>query len=136
MINNVVLGGRLTADLDLRFTQAGTPVGNFTLAVERPKYNDRKETDFINCVLWGKSAEALQQWLTKGKPIAVIGSIQTRKWEDQNGNKRTAVEVKVDRVSFLPDSRKNGNGNQGNSNQAIDNFGGQDINFDPDDVPF
>lgn len=134
MLNNVVLAGRLTADFELRYTQTGTAVGNFTLAVDRPKYKDRdKETDFINCVLWGKQAEGLAQYLTKGKPIAVTGSIQTRKWEDKEGNKRIAVEIKVDRVSFLPDSRGRQDG--ANKSQNTDGFA-QDVSFDPDDVPF
>jgi single-strand DNA-binding protein len=104
VLNNVVLAGRLAADMETRTTQGGTTIGRFTLAVGRPKHKDREqETDWIECVLFGKTAEGLANHLTKGKPIAVIGSIQTRTWEDSEGKRRKAVEVKVDQVRFLPD---------------------------------
>lgn len=137
MLNNVSIAGRLVRDMETRQTQGGTTVGNFTLAVDRPKYKDRdKETDFIRCILWGKQAEGLAPHLTKGKPIAVTGSIQTRKWEDKDGNKRESVEVKVDRVSFLPDGKGKSTG--GNNSPTEDNLGGfgAEINFDKEDCPF
>lgn len=136
MINNVVIGGRLAHDMDVRFTPSGTAVGKFTLAADRPKYKDRdKETDWIDCVLFGKGAEGLQQYLTKGKPIAVIGSLQTRTWEDNDGKKRKSVEVKVDRVNFLPDGKgKDGGGQRQERQQSDDEF--SEVPFTDDDLSF
>lgn len=134
MINQTVLAGRMAHDLELRYTQSGTAVGRFTLAVSRPKMKDKEQiTDWIDCVLWGKSAEGLAPYLTKGKPIAVVGSIQTRNWEDDNGKKRKSVEVRVDRVSFLPEGKKSG---QQSQQQGHDNEGFSEVPFDESDLPF
>ena len=133
MINNVVIGGRLAHDMELRHTPSGAAVGKFTLAADRPKYKDReKETDWIDCVLFGKSAEGLAQYLVKGKPIAVIGSLQTRTWEDNDGKKRKSVEVKVDRVNFLPDGK--GSGQQQDRQSRDSDF--TDVPFTDDDPMF
>lgn len=133
MLNLVAICGRLTRDCEQRFTQSGTAVGNFTLAVDRPKYKDReKETDFIDCVLWGKQCEGLAQYLTKGKPIAVTGALQVRQYEAQDGTKRKVAEVRVDKVSFLPDAKKDQQSSQQSSTKGF----GSTIDFDPDDIPF
>lgn len=103
MINQIVIAGRLTRDCEVKHFD-NSCVGRFTLAVDRPKYKDKdKETDFIDCQMW--NCEKLAPYLVKGKPIAVTGSLEVRNWEDKEGNKRKAVEVKVDRVSFLPDGK-------------------------------
>ena len=129
MINNVTIAGRLANDMELRHTQSGTAVGNFTLAVSRPKQKDKEQvTDWIDCVMWGKGAEGLAQYLTKGKPIAVIGELQTRSWKDKEDKNRKTVEVKVDRVNFLPDSK-------GGQAPAKD-MEMKDVEFDPDSLPF
>lgn len=130
MINTVVIGGRLAHDIEVRFTQSGVAVGKFTLAVTRPKYGDReRETDWIDCVLFGKSAEGLQPYLVKGKPIAVVGSLQTRTWEDNEGKKRKGYEVKVDQVRFLPDGKSSGK-----SQAQASEF--EDVPLDMDSLPF
>ena len=127
MVNNVVIAGRITKDIEIRQFD-NSSVGRFTLAVERPKYKDKeKETDFIECSMW--NADKLAQYLTKGKPIAVVGSIQTRTWDDKDGNKRKSVEVKVDRISFLPDSKRDGQA-PAQSNEY------QEVPFTEDDLPF
>ena len=98
MINNVTLIGRLTATHELRKTTTGKTVVSFCIAVERRF--DRATSDFINIVAWNKTAEFVSKYFTKGDLIALTGSIQTRKYEDKDGNKRTAFEVLADDVSF------------------------------------
>ena len=102
MINNVVLMGRLTAAPELKSTTTGTAVTAFTLAVERAytKQGEQRQTDFIGCVAWRNTAEFITKYFQKGSMIAITGSIQTRNYEDKNGNKRKAVEILVSSVSF------------------------------------
>jgi single-strand DNA-binding protein len=133
LVNNCVIAGRLAHDMEIRYTSTGTAIGRFTLAVDRPKMKDRdRETDWIDCVLFGKSAEGLSQYLVKGKPIAVIGSVQTRNWEDQEGKRRKSVEVKVDKVSFLPDGGRKDGGQQ----QARPQDSFEEVPFTDEDLPF
>lgn len=98
MINSVCLMGRLTADVVLRTTTSGTSVASFTIAVDRNQ--KEKKTDFINIVAWRNTAEFVSKYFHKGDMIALEGSIQTRNYEDKNGNKRTAFEVVAEDVSF------------------------------------
>lgn len=98
-MNNVFLLGRLTADPEIKKTTTGKSVANFTLAVNRR--GQSKETDFINCTAWEKTADLLSNYFTKGKPIIVEGAIQTRSYEDKNGNKRTATDVVVRNIEFV-----------------------------------
>lgn len=104
MINNTVLQGRLTKDIDLKYTGSGTAVGNFTLAVERSFKNAQgeRETDFINCVVWRKQAELMSQYLSKGDPVNIIGSIQTRNYENNEGQRIYVTEVVANQFSFVP----------------------------------
>lgn len=99
-MNKVTLIGRLTADPELKETATGVPVTTFTLAVER-KVN-RKEIDWIDIVAWRGCAEFVCKYFTKGSPMVVEGSIQTRMWDDKNGQKRKSVEVHADSVEFVP----------------------------------
>ena len=103
MLNKVILMGRLTSDPELRHTQSNTPVTSFTLAVDR-SYKD-KQTDFIDVVAWRSTAEFAFKYFRKGQLVAVVGSIQTRTWEDKQGNKRKAVEVVADEVHFAEAKR-------------------------------
>ncbi len=130
MINRAVLVGRLTRDPDLRYTPSGVAVANFTLAVDRQfkNQNGEREADFINCVIWRKSAETLANYTHKGALIAVEGRIQTRSYDDQNGNRVYRTEVVADNFSFLEskaDSERyrQQNGGQGapQSNGAVQN---------------
>ena len=102
MINNVVLMGRLVADPELRTTPNGISVTSFTIAIDRgyARQGEERQTDFIDLVALRQSAEFITRYFQKGSMIAVTGSIQTRNYEDKNGNKRKAVEVLVDRASF------------------------------------
>lgn len=89
MLNSVSLVGRLTDDPNLRYTSTGKAVANFRLAIQRPfkNQNGDYEADFINCVVWNKQAENLAQYMNKGSTIAVSGSLQSRSYENQNGQK-------------------------------------------------
>lgn len=98
MINSVVLIGRLTRVPDLRQTDKGTPVCNFSVAVDNG-YGENKKTDFINCVAWKGTAEFISKYFAKGQMIALTGRISTRTWED-NGATRYATEVYVREVDF------------------------------------
>ena len=108
MLNSVVLMGRLTADPELKYTPSNIAVTAFKIAVDRSYSgnNRKRQTDFISVVAWRKTAEFITRYFTKGQMITVEGSIQTRNYEDKNGNKRTAVEVVVSNVSFCGDKRK------------------------------
>lgn len=107
MLNHIVLQGRLTKDPELRYTQNGTAVAALTVAVDRDYQSggNEKQTDFINCVAWRKTAEFLEKYFSKGSAIIVEGSLQSRKYQDKNGNDRVAWEVNVNNVYF-GDSKK------------------------------
>jgi single-strand DNA-binding protein len=137
MINNVTLMGRLTAAPELRTTSSGLSVTSFTLAIDRG-YGENKQTDFINCVAWRERADFICRYFTKGSLLALTGSIQMRKYEDKNGNARTAFEILAETVSFCGDKAKadkntaeTGNGNNG---QISADFGEADN--DGMDLPF
>lgn len=103
MINNIVLTGRLTKEIDLRYTSNGTAVGSFNLAVERNFKNAQgeRETDFISCVIWRKSAESLASFTRKGSLIGIEGSIQTRNYENQQGQRVYVTEINVENFTLL-----------------------------------
>lgn len=110
MLNTAIIMGRLTADPELRTTQSGISVTSFTVAVDRAyKSGDERQTDFINVVAWRGTADFVSRYFSKGQMIAVQGSIQTRNYEDKNGNKRTAVEIVADNVSFCGSKNEGGN---------------------------
>lgn len=102
MLNKAILMGRLTRDPELRHTQSNMAVCSFSLAVDRDRKdaNGERQTDFIDCVAWGKQAEFVAQWFTKGAMAIVVGRIQSRSWEDKNGGKRVSIEVNCDEVTF------------------------------------
>lgn len=101
-MNTCCFTGRLTIDPELKQTQSGKSVCSFTLAVARPRVKDT--TDFINFVVWNQSAEYLCKYGHKGDMVEVVGTLTTRKYEDSNGNKRTAFEVVADSVKLLSKS--------------------------------
>ena len=102
MFNLVVLTGRLTADPELRYTGNNTPVTSFSIAVNRRyKAGEESQADFINIVAWRQTAEFIARYFRKGNAICVCGSLQTRTWTDNNGNKRYATEVVADEASFV-----------------------------------
>jgi len=98
-LNKVILGGRLTSDIELKQTANGIAVTAFTVAVNRSGRD--QPTDFIDCVAWRKTAEFIAQYFRKGSTICIIGNIQKRQWTDNNGAKRYATEVIVDEAKFV-----------------------------------
>lgn len=104
-VNKVILVGNLGRDPEVRYTQGGTPVANFTLAtneVWNDKAGGRQErTEWHRIVVWGKQAEIAREYLSKGKQVYIEGSLQTRQWDDRDGNKRTTTEIKANRVLML-----------------------------------
>ena len=142
MINRVVLIGRMTKDVELRYTQSGTAVGSFTLAVNRPFKNSdgEREADFINAVIWRKPAENFANFTGKGAQVAIEGRLQTRNYENNQGQRVYVTEVVVDNFSLLEskaeaDRRRAENGSsQPVQQSAPANNGGIDIS--DDDLPF
>ncbi|MDU2106222.1 MULTISPECIES: single-stranded DNA-binding protein [Clostridium] len=137
-MNKVILIGRLTKDPELRFTAgSGMAVSRFTVAVNRQFKKD--ETDFINCVAFGKTAETISQYLTKGRQIAVIGSIRTGSYDAQDGTKRYTTDVAVESFEFIGNSGQANN--QGNTQESTPFDGGWDMEsditpVDDGDMPF
>jgi len=152
MINNTVLTGRLTKDADLRYTSNGTAVGSFSIAVGRPFKNQagESETDFINCVIWKKAAENFANFTRKGSLVGIEGRIQTRNYENQQGQRVYVTEIVVENFTLLESrsvteerpretSRPDANRTQTNSNyQSSDPFmsNGKGIDISDDDIPF
>lgn len=118
MMNNVTLAGRLTKDVEIKYTQAGKAVSRFTLAVNRSfkNANGEQEADFIQCQAWGKTAEALANFTSKGQLIGVEGQIRTGSYENQQGQRVYTTDIVADRIAFL-ESNKNGNSNGANGQQ-------------------
>lgn len=145
MINNVVLVGRLTKDPDLRYTANGTGVATFTLAVNRNFTNQdgNREADFINCVIWRKSAETLANYAHKGTLLGVTGRVQTRNYDNQQGQRVYVTEVVAESFQLM-ESRSNNEKRQdekqqqntNTNNSATDPFNGSSIDIGDDDMPF
>ena len=115
MLNCAVLMGRLVADPELRTTTTGISVTSFRIAVDRSfvRQGEERQADFIDIVAWRQTADFVCRYFRKGSMIAVQGSIQTRNYEDKQGNKRTAVEVVADNVSFCGSKAESGTGGAG-----------------------
>ena len=110
MLNHITIMGRLTRDPELRSTQTGVSVASFTVAVDRDfsgRDGGEKQTDFIDCVAWRQTGEFVSKYFRKGSMIVVSGRLQSRKWQDRDGNNRTSWEVNADNVYF-GESRRDG----------------------------
>ena|SRR5690554_6258488 len=129
MLNRVVLVGRLTRDVDLRYTPSGVAVANFNIAVNRPFSNQQgeREADFINAVAWRSVAENLANYQKKGNLIGVDGRIQTRSYENNEGKTVYVTEVVAESVQFL-ESKKQDNSQLENKGEPMD--------VKPEDLPF
>lgn len=157
MINNVVLVGRLTRDIDLKKTQSGKSVASFTLAVNRKFGKEEQNADFILCVAWNHSADFLARYMGKGSLIGIEGRIETRNYEDKQGNRIYVTEVVCDSVqgleskseaqssgTFIDAKReqrtKVSQSYQNNPNDYADldqeTFGGPTLDISSDDLPF
>ena len=133
MINKAILMGRLTRDPELRHTGTGTPVCSFSIAIDNG-YGENRQTDFINCVAWNKTAEFVSNYFTKGRMIIVIGRISTRTWEGQDGKKNYVTEVVASEVSF-GESKKDGGApsNQGGYSAPVQSAAPQMPELESDD---
>jgi single-strand DNA-binding protein len=104
-LNKVMVIGNVTREPEIRHTSGGAAVTNFTVAVNESwkdkDGNKQERTEFVNCVAWAKQAELIGEYVSKGDPIYVEGSLQTRKWEDNDGNTRYTTEVKLNNFQFL-----------------------------------
>lgn len=133
-MNRAILIGRLTKDPELRYTPSGVATTSFTLAVDRPftNQNGDRETDFLPIVTWRKQAENCANYLSKGRLVAVEGRIQTRSYENSNGQRVYVTEVIADSVKFLESGRSD------NKKREEDPFSadGMPVNISPDDLPF
>ena len=123
-MNVVLLIGRLVKDPELRYTQSNIPVATFTLAVNRVT---SEETDFINIVVWRKQAENVKDYLTQGSQVAIEGRLQTRSYDDSNGQKRYVTEVVADNVEFI--GSRNSSNNSNNMNSSASNAGPTPYDF-------
>lgn len=155
-MNNVNLVGRLTKAVDLRYTQSGTAYGMFTIAVNRrfKNQNGERETDFINCAIWKKGAENLANFTHKGSLIGVSGAIQTRNYDNQQGQRVYVTEVLVENFDLLESRKTDDNGVLSSGNINTQNFNknqnsavnfanndpftanGETFNVQDDDLPF
>lgn len=132
-MNNIVLIGRITRDLELKYTPHGNAVVNFSVAVDRD-FSKEKITDFINVVTWNKSAENLAKYMKKGSLIGVVGSLQTRSYKDKEGNNRTVYEVLAANIQYL-ESKKDATEKEKQEEKQEDIFS-QFTEVDDEDVPF
>ena len=144
-VNKVILVGNLGRDAELRYTPGGAAVATLNLAtteVWNDKGGQRQEkTEWHRIVLWGKQAESLQEYLTKGKQIYVEGRLQTRQWDDKDGNKRYTTEIKADRITLLGGGGGGGRGASMDRGGAapMSHSGGDEPPIEPitdDDIPF
>lgn len=120
MINSVVLNGRLTKDPELKYTPNNVAVAQFTLAVDRSfkSQNGKREADFINCVMWQKPAENFANFTHKGSKVGVKGRLQTRTYENQQGQRVYVTEVVCEQFDLLDSKKDNQRQNNGYQNQA------------------
>lgn len=136
-MNKAILMGRLTRDVEMRQTPNGVSVARFSIAVNRRfKSEGQPDADFINCVAWRQTGEFIAKYFQKGSMIAVVGSIQTRSWDGQDGKKQYATEVVVDEAHFT--GSKNESATSGSGNAFTENTSGFDTIApeDEDDLPF
>lgn len=157
MINNVVLVGRMTKDADLQYTANNIAVATFNLAVNRSfkNNNGEREADFINCVIWRQQAENLANWAKKGALVGITGRMQTRNYENQQGQRVYVTEVVADSFQLLESRNAQGQregsnslapsqNNYGNAGSQTPNFGngfgdlgsGTAMDISDDDLPF
>ena len=141
-LNKVILGGRLTNQPELKQTPQGVSVTTFSIAVNRRGKKD--EADFINCVAWRQTAEFITKYFGKGSSICIVGQIQTRSWNDSNGNKRYATEVIADEAYFVDGKNDNTEGggitmtniaNAAQNANLLANANFEDVDSDSD-LPF
>lgn len=141
-MNKAIIVGNLTKDPEQRTTPNGTAVTSFTVAVNRryKSQDGQQQTDFINCVAWRSTAEFIAKYFTKGSRIGIVGTIQTRTYDDQNGNKRYVTEVVVDEAEFVTSKAQGAQKPTEQESKTADELFGEDLaDFQPLDdaeLPF
>ena len=139
-MNKVILMGRLVRDPEVRYTQSNQPmaIARFTLAVNRRfKRQGEQDADYIPCVAFGKQGEFAEKYFRKGQMVSVVGRLQVRNWEDNNGNKRTTIEVVVEEHYFAESKKDNNENSQKRESDGIgEGFYPIDENIEDDDLPF
>lgn len=138
MLNNVVLVGRMTDNAELRYTPNNQAVATFRLAVNRPfkSQNGEREADFINCVIWRQQAENLANWAKKGALIGITGRIQTRNYENQQGQRVYVTEVIADSFQLLEFNKQNDQGHSQGQSQPDFSRQAEPMNILDSDLPF
>ncbi|MCL1828226.1 MAG: single-stranded DNA-binding protein [Oscillospiraceae bacterium] len=129
MLNHIVIMGRLTRDPELRYTQSGTPVAGFTLAVDRDftsRESGEKQTDFIDVVAWRQTGEFVSKHFSKGSMAIASGRLQIREWTDREGNKRRSAEIVADNIYFGESKRKSDGTESYRGGTAPSDFGEYD----------
>lgn len=137
MLNHITIMGRMTRDPEIRYTQSQKPVTSFTLAVDRD-FGD-KQTDFIDCVAWSKTAEFVHNYFHKGSMTVASGRLQLREWTDKDGNKRRQAEVVADNVYFGESKSQQSTGSYNNPAQyhaPVDVIYSPMTDADDGDLPF
>ena len=137
-LNTITLMGRLVADVDKKTTQSGVSVANFTIAVDRDyKNGDEKIADFVPVCVWRRLADFCEKYIKKGRMVVVSGSLQSRKWQDKEGNNRTSWEVQAQNVYFA-DSKRDGDSSSsgGSSAPASPDVTYDDLGDDEEPLPF
>lgn len=135
-LNHVFIMGRMARDPDVKQTKSGAPVCNFTLAVDRDyKNGDERVTDWIDCVCFSGTADFAGKYLTKGRNVVVVGSLQSDKWQDKDGNNRINWKVNATKVYFA-DSKKDGAGQSAPAAPDVSTGGYDDLGKDESDLPF
>ncbi len=154
MINKAIIVGRLGKDPEIRYTSSGTPVANFTIATDEKWTGQdgvkQSKTEWHNIVAWNRLAEICEQYLKKGKLVYVEGRIQTRSWDDRDGNKRYMTEIVANTMQMLGSRREEGSmdsqgygdsrpaakGSPNNGKQSVNEGPPSDIDLTDDDIPF
>ena len=134
-MNKIIIKGRVSREIELRYTQTNnTAVTNFTVAVNRDftKQDEERQADFINCVAYNKTAEFVNKYFKKGQEILVIGRLQNRTWDDQNGQKHYVTEVIVENVEFCGSKQTN----EINETNEIQEFINESDYASDDELPF
>ena len=136
MLNVVNLAGRLTGDPELRYTPKNTPVTTFVLAVERDLQaaGEERKVDYVNCVAWDKTAEFISKYFTKGRMMILAGRLQSKKWQDREGNNRTQWEVVVSSAYFAGDKKAAAQSGEESEKRPASPF--RDFDGDEEDLPF
>ena len=132
MLNHIVIMGRLTREPELRTTQSGVNVASFSVAVDRDfggRDGAERQTDFVDCVAWRQTGEFVSKYFQKGRMIVVSGRLQSRKWQDREGNNRTNWEIQADNVYFGDSKRESDGGYSQNSYGGQSSFSNQSNSY-------